>query len=173
MIPGRRMLMDAEGVAPGVTKITLRGRLDANGVQAISPMFERMTRTQRRIVVDLGHVSFIASTGLRTLITAARAVESRKGKMVFLKPDPSVESVLISSGTDTLIPIFQDLPDAIFAVSTAEFDDNDDQPAAGLSFSVQVERSMRGIARVGAWVDELALLLNLPHRTEYALRLCL
>jgi len=32
---------------------------------------------------------------------------------------------------------------------------------------------MTGVRRVGAWVDELAILLNLSGETEYALRLCL
>ena len=170
--PLRRMLIDAEDVAPGVTKVNLRGRLDATAVQAITPMFDRITRAQRQLIVDLSRVSFIASTGLRTLISASRTVAKRNGRMVFLRPDPSVESVLIASGTDVVIPIFQDLVDAICAVGGGTFDD-EDMPGTSLSFSVQVERSMRGVARVGAWVDELAMLLNLAHRTEYALRLCL
>jgi anti-anti-sigma factor len=172
MFPARRLLIDAEGVAPGVTKINLRGRLDATTVQAITPMFDRITRAQHQLIVDLSRVSFIASTGLRTLISASRAVTARHGRLVLLGPEPSVESVLIASGTDAVIPICKDLVDAICAVSAGEFDD-EDPPGSSLSFSVQVERSMRGLARVGAWVDELAMLLNLAHRTEYALRLCL
>jgi anti-sigma regulatory factor (Ser/Thr protein kinase) len=70
------------------------------------------------------------------------------------------------------VPIFQDLVDAICAVSIGGIDD-DDLPTTSLAFSLQVERSMRGVARVGAWVDELAILLNLSQRAEYALRLCL
>jgi anti-sigma B factor antagonist len=172
MFPARRLLIDAEGVAPGVTKINLRGRLDATAVQAITPTFDRITRAQRQLIVDLSRVSFIASTGLRTLISASRAVTARHGRMVLLRPDPSVESVLIASGTDALIPICKDLVDAICTVGAGEFDD-EDPPGSSLSFAVQVERSMRGLARVGAWVDELAMLLNLAHRMEYALRLCL
>jgi anti-anti-sigma factor len=169
---GPRLLIDTEEVAPGVTKVNLRGRLDANGVQTISATFDRVARTQVRLIVDLSRVSFIASTGLRTLISAARAVESRDGRMVFLGPEASVESVLITSGTDAVVPIFQDLVDAICAISFGGFDD-DDMPTTSLPFSLQVDRSMRGVARVGAWVDELAILLNLTRRTEYALRLCL
>jgi anti-anti-sigma factor len=169
---GPRLLIDTEEVAPGVTKVNLRGRLDANGVQTISATFERVARTQTRLIVDLSRVTFIASTGLRTLISAARGLAARRGRMVFLNPDASVESVLITSGTETLVPIFQDLVDAICAVGTGE-GDFDDLPSTSLTFSLQVDRSMRGVARVGAWVDELAILLNLPQRTEYTLRLCL
>ncbi len=169
---GPRLLIDTEEVAPGVTKVNLRGRLDANGVQTISTTFDRVARTQVQLIVDLSRVSFIASTGLRTLISAARAVASRQGRMVFLGPETSVESVLITSGTDVVVPIFQDLVEAICAVSFGGAD-YDDLPTTSLPFSLQVDRSMRGVARVGAWVDELAILLNLSHRAEYALRLCL
>lgn len=169
---GPRLLIDTEEVAPGVTKVNLRGRLDANGVQTISTTFDRVARTQPQLIVDLSRVTFIASTGLRTLISAARSLASRDGHMVFLGPEASVESVLITSGTDTVVPIFHDLAEAIVAVSLGDSDD-DEFPATSLSFSLQVDRSMRGVARVGAWVDELAILLNLAHRTEYALRLCL
>ena len=169
---GPRLLIDTEEVAPGVTKVNLRGRLDANGVQTISTTFDRVARTQSQLIVDLSRVSFIASTGLRTLISAARSVESRGGRMVFLGPEASVEAVLITSGTNAVVPIFQDMVEAIIAVGAGGGDD-DDFPAATLPFSLQVDRSMRGVARVGAWVDELAILLNLSHRTEYALRLCL
>jgi sigma-B regulation protein RsbU (phosphoserine phosphatase) len=48
--------------------------------------------------------------------------------------------------------------------------DPEDEP---LPFDLNVERSMNGVRRVGAWVDELAILLNLSGETEYALRLCL
>lgn len=169
---GPRLLIDTEEVAPGVTKVNLRGRLDANGVQTISSTFDRVARTQARLIVDLSRVSFIASTGLRTLISAAHALASRDGRMVFLGPEASVESVLITSGTNAVVPIFRDLLEAICAVSTGGGDD-EGLPTSSLPFSLQVDRSMRGVARVGAWVDELAILLNLSHRTEYALRLCL
>jgi anti-anti-sigma factor len=169
---GPRLLIDTEEVAPGVTKVNLRGRLDANAIQTISATFDRVARTQEQLIVDLSRVTFIASTGLRTLISAARAVASREGRMVFLGPEASVESVLITSGTDSVVPIFHDLVEAICAVSIGGMDD-DDMPTSSLPFSLQVDRSMRGVARVGAWVDELSILLNLSHRTEYALRLCL
>ena len=69
---GPRLLIDTEEVAPAITKVNLRGRLDANGVQTISTTFDRVARTQANLIVDLSRVTFIASTGLRTLISAAR-----------------------------------------------------------------------------------------------------
>jgi anti-sigma B factor antagonist len=166
------MLLDTEEVAPGVTKVNLRGRLDAAGARALEGPFSTLARTQYDLLVDLSRVSFIASLGLRVLIAGARALAQHGGRMGVLRPDTAVEAVLISSGTDTLIPVFGDLSDAIRGVCGAHPD------AAGSAdttrtFALQVPRSHQGTAKVGAWVDELASTLTLANRGEYALRLCL
>lgn len=170
--PAQRMLIDAEDVAHRVTKINLRGRLDATAVEAITPMFDRITCARRQLIVDLSRVSFIAPRGRRTLISAWRRVTASNASMVLRRPEPSFEAVLIASGTEALIPICQDLAAALDAVGAGEFAD-DNPPNGSLSFSVDVERSVRGAARAGAWVEELAMAISLARRMEQALRLCL
>lgn len=178
-VPGMRpaqsariLLIDTEEIVSGVTKVNLRGRLDVSGVQSVAATFDRLAQTEGHLVVDLSRVSFIASTGLRTLIAGARNVAARGGRMAFLEPDPAVQSVLISSGTDQVIPVYQSLADAVCAVCTID-GDGEELAAKPLIFSLDAERNRPGIARMGAWVDELCILLNLSQRTEYALRLCL
>lgn len=169
----RILLIDTEEVIPGVTKLNLRGRLDAPGAQLIDHAFARMAGAQERLIVDLSRVSFIASAGLRTLIAGARGLLARQGRMVCLDPDPLVEQVLVRSGIDRLIPVCREIAEAVRLVSVgggAGRGDPEDEP---LLFDLEVDRSMPGIRRVGAWVDELAILLNLSGETEYALRLCL
>lgn len=172
LLSPRIRLIDAEEVAPGVTKVNLRGRLDATGVLAVEHTFAQLAGTQQQLIVDLSRVSFIASTGLRTLIAGAKEIARRGGRMVLLQPDPPVEAVLISSGTDHVIPVFGTLADAICEVCRGAPDD--ELPLArSSSFSLEIERSDKGVARLASWVDELAILLNLSQRTEYSLRLCL
>ncbi|HEX3994978.1 MAG TPA: ATP-binding protein [Acetobacteraceae bacterium] len=169
----RILLIDTEEIIPGVTKLNLRGRLDAPGAQIIDTAFARMARAQERLIVDLSRVSFIASAGLRTLIAGARSLLARQGRMVCLDPDPLVEQVLVRSGVDRLIPVCREISEAVRVVSVgggAGRGDPEDEP---LPFDLEVERTMAGVRRVGAWVDELAILLNLSGETEYALRLCL
>jgi anti-sigma regulatory factor (Ser/Thr protein kinase) len=93
--------------------------------------------------------------------------------MVCLDPDPLVEQVLVRSGVDRLIPVCRDISEAVRQVSIgggAGRGDPEDEP---LPFDLEVDRTMTGVRRAGAWVDELAILLNLSGETEYALRLCL
>jgi anti-sigma B factor antagonist len=169
----RILLIDTEEIISGITKLNLRGRLDAPGAQIIDNAFAAMAGAQERLIVDLSRVSFIASAGLRTLIAGARGLIARQGRMVCLDPDPLVEQVLLRSGVDRLIPVCRELSEAVRIVSVgggAGRGDPEDEP---LPFDLEVDRTMNGVRRVGAWVDELAILLNLSGETEYALRLCL
>jgi anti-anti-sigma factor len=111
------MMLATEEVTPGVTKINLTGRLDIAGAQAIDLHFNALVGSQRAIIVDLAEVAFIASMGLRTLILGARTVASKRGRIVLYRPIPEVENVLVTSGTDTVVPIVHQLDDAIRAVS--------------------------------------------------------
>jgi len=46
-------------------------------------------------------------------------------------------------------------------------------PDTDRSFSLRIERSMRGLATLGGWVDSIVADLHLAPGTDYALRLCL
>jgi anti-sigma B factor antagonist len=111
------MRMTTEEVAPGVTKATLVGRLDITGSQEIELAFNAMAGAHRALIVDLAEVEFIASLGLRLLIVAARTVQRKGGRMILLRPPIEVEAVLLSSGTDNVVPILRNLDEAIHAVS--------------------------------------------------------
>src|SRR5581483_12115098 len=100
------MRMTTEEVAPGVVKATLAGRLDIGGSQEIDLAFNTLAGSQRSLIVDLTQVDFIASLGLRLLIVAARTMQRNGGRMVLLAPPIAVEAVLISSGTDNVVPIW-------------------------------------------------------------------
>lgn len=82
----RILLVDAEEVVAGVTTVNLRGRLDATGVESVDAIFRRLANTQESLVVDLSRVTFIASTGLRTLIAGARSIAARGGRMDSCSP---------------------------------------------------------------------------------------
>ena len=109
--------MEVEELAGGVTKVRLKGRLDVAGAADIDLRFCTIAGAQRAVIVDLSMVKFLASMGLRTLITGAKAIKGKHGKMVVLAPESDVEKVLVSSGTNLLIPIHHDEQAAIAAVT--------------------------------------------------------
>ena len=92
----------------GITKVILSGRLDIEGALKIDNNFNDLAEKKKKVLVDLSGVTFIASLGIRTLITGAKATANNGGKMVLLNPQPNVEGVLRTSRVDTVIPITHD-----------------------------------------------------------------
>jgi anti-sigma B factor antagonist len=64
----------------------------------------------------MSRVSFIASMGMRTLVSGAKATRSKGGRMVLLFPAEIVEKALRTASIDTLIPIFHDMAEAMTVV---------------------------------------------------------
>src|SRR5258708_30212023 len=80
------------------TKITLVGKLDIAGAEAVSLPLATAAGTRRNIVVDMVGVDFIASIGIRHLVMAAKAVARASRKIVLLDPAPLVRDVLLTAG---------------------------------------------------------------------------
>src|SRR5262245_39275039 len=86
-------------------KVTLVGKLDILGAEAIGLPLAAVAGTRGNIVVDMTGVDFIASIGIRHLVMAAKAVARGAGKLVLLSPTPLVTEVLLVSGLEQLLPI--------------------------------------------------------------------
>ncbi len=111
------MNLTTESLPGGVTKVVLDGVLDIPGSQAIDLRFNVIAGANRAVIVDLSAVSFLASIGIRTLLSGAKAIQLKGGKLVLFNPTATVEKVLRVTGVDTLMPIFSDFDAAVRAVS--------------------------------------------------------
>ncbi|MEN8175425.1 MAG: STAS domain-containing protein [Pseudomonadota bacterium] len=108
------MKFESKEIDTDLVEITLVGRLDIQGTQAIDMPFTSVTATRRAgVLVDMSGVNFIASIGIRTLLTNAKALAKHGGKMVLLNPAPMVFDVLTTSGVDHMIPINDDYDSAV------------------------------------------------------------
>lgn len=97
---------------------TLTGRLDIAGAAEIEVPFSAMTHDISVAVVDLSGVSFLASIGIRLLLSNAKALSRRDGHMILFGCDPQVEKVLRSTGVDQLIAIVSTKEDALKQAGT-------------------------------------------------------
>jgi anti-anti-sigma factor len=99
-------------------KVRLAGRLDMLGMEPISLKFTSLTASHgQQVLVDLREVSFLASIGIRSIVSSARALEAKGGRMVLLvAPGSSVEATLTSTGISEVIPIHTDEPEALAAL---------------------------------------------------------
>ena len=101
------MEIAVEELAGGITKINLQGRFDTTGAVVVELPFNKIVTEQRKIIVDLSAVNFLASYGIRVLLVGAKIVKSKGGDLVIVCPDNNVAKVLKTAGMDALIPIHQ------------------------------------------------------------------
>lgn len=89
-----------------VLRVVLRGRLDAAGVEELElPFTATIAGTERHVLVDLAGVSFIASLGLRMLISAARVASRRGRRLVLMRAAPAVEELFETVGMGRVVPL--------------------------------------------------------------------
>ncbi|MCP3967509.1 MAG: STAS domain-containing protein [Lentisphaerae bacterium] len=98
---------------PDADVVSLSGSLDIAGVQEIEMEFTQLAAKNKSLVIEMANVSFIASLGLRMLLSSAKRLDSDGFKMILLNPQESIQNVLTIAGLDSIIPIVDDLDDAI------------------------------------------------------------
>lgn len=92
--------------------LSLTGALDLAGVQKIEKEFLSEATRQKSLIVDISAVSFLASFGMRLLVSAHKSLNRDGKKLILLKPQPTVEKVLLSAGMDNVTSITQDPAEA-------------------------------------------------------------
>ncbi|MGB7265175.1 MAG: STAS domain-containing protein [Terracidiphilus sp.] len=110
------MQISTQEMDGGITKVDLDGRLDIAGASVVDLKMNVIAGSSSKLLVDLQKVSFLGSMGLRSIVLPARAVLGRGGKVVLFAPTEMVESVLKTSGIDSMLPIHHDLGTAIAAL---------------------------------------------------------
>ena len=108
------MSIDFDDSKETLRRITITGRLDIPGTDAIATKFAALASSaERRVIVDLRGVDFLASIGIRAIIGNAKAQQQRGGKLVLLvSGDSTVEKTLEITGIPDLIPMFTDADEA-------------------------------------------------------------
>jgi anti-anti-sigma factor len=101
------MSISYDDVGDDLRRIVITGRLDMPGTDAVAAKLTELTAAPKKaVVVDLTSLRFLASIGISALITSAKAVQRRGGKMVLVvSPGSSVAMSLEATGVDELIPI--------------------------------------------------------------------
>jgi anti-anti-sigma factor len=84
-------------------RIALTGKLDIQGAEIISLPLATLSGAKQNIVIDMSGVNFIASIGIRHLMSATKILSRRGGRLVLLNPTAPVLEVLTMSGITDLI----------------------------------------------------------------------
>ena len=114
------MTMELSDLPGGMVKVTLGGRLDSPGVDLIETRFlGALTPSGKHTAVDLSGVDFIASMGIRMLISTARALGRRGGRFVLFAPQPGVREIFSHVSLSEIIPIYDTEDEAVVAMRSS------------------------------------------------------
>jgi anti-sigma B factor antagonist len=86
-------------------RVVLTGRLDIAGADVIALPLATVSGAKDAVVIDMGGVTFIASIGLRHLVSAAKALAHRGGSLKLVNANPVVVEVITSSGLAQMLPL--------------------------------------------------------------------
>ena len=90
----------------GIVSISIKGRLEADS----SPEAEKVVREvlrgpTTRLLFNLSGLEYLSSAGLRVVLTAAKEMKRRDGKIVLCSLNEFVKEIFEVSGFQSLIPI--------------------------------------------------------------------
>jgi anti-anti-sigma factor len=93
--------------------LQITGRLDASTVSILErALLRALSLGATIIVIDVGEVTYISSSGLRVLLTARRQARERGGDILLCSLSPNVRDVLDMVGFTVLFSIHNTLDDA-------------------------------------------------------------
>ena len=107
------MEMTANELKNGITLIALQGMLDIMGVNQVETKFAGYCSGENaRVLVDMSGVDYMASIGIRLLVTNAKSLRTRNGKMALLSPTTDVFNVLEMTDIPAIIPVYSNFESA-------------------------------------------------------------
>jgi anti-anti-sigma factor len=101
-------------------RVALSGRLDIAGAELVALPLATLAGAKRGLIIDMSGVSFIASIGIRHLVSATKVLSRRSGRLVLLNPSTLVAEVLTTSSLTNLLPIVRSESEAVAALGLSQ-----------------------------------------------------
>jgi anti-sigma B factor antagonist len=88
-----------------IAKVCLVGKIDIAGADVIAIPIATLAGSKRAVIVELSGVTLLSSIGIRHLLSAAKSLSRKGGKVVLVNPTDLVRDILVTSAVDELMPI--------------------------------------------------------------------
>lgn len=94
-----------KSIDDGILTLSVSGKLSATTADDFGHAVEEAINETQRLVLDFQDVSYLASSGLRVLISAQKKLEQKKGSMTILHVNSDLKEVFEITGLDELLDI--------------------------------------------------------------------
>jgi anti-anti-sigma factor len=111
--------MEISPIGERVVRVTIAGRLDTPGVDRIETRFlASLVPGANSAIVNLSDVEFIASMGIRMLVSAARGLKLRNGSLALYGAQAQVTQVLEMVALQQIIAVCSTEAEALAAIGS-------------------------------------------------------
>ena len=112
------MHIEQEAVSDQIYRVAPHGRLDAVTVPPVETAFDQQVAAGHvRLIIDLTHVTYISSSGLRVLLRVRRQTQAAGGDIALYAMNERVAEVFEMIGFSKLFRIFPDAAAAAAALT--------------------------------------------------------
>lgn len=88
------LTIDVAPAGNGYQRVALAGRLDTHTYADLDAQLAPLIDSPiRSLVLDLAHLDYISSAGVRSIFKARKALAGRGGKVVVVNPQPQIQKV--------------------------------------------------------------------------------
>src|SRR5205823_4523124 len=117
--PGARMTVDL-AMRHGIPVLQLVGELDARSTGEVKAALEGIrARSFPRVLLDMEHVTYVDSAGLRTVLEAVKAFATAGRRLELLAPGPAVQHILRITRVADQVTVHGSASDALGQPATA------------------------------------------------------
>ena len=97
-----------------VSVVGINGKLDTGTAPELEThLNEMLTDEKTNILLDFSNLDFIASTGLRVLLSTGKKLKKMDGEIRICSLNDTVQSVFVMSGFSDLFKLYKDQESAI------------------------------------------------------------
>jgi len=119
-MPAPQLKVTEDDVDAATHVLALRGELDVATVRRLAdPLREAIAAGKTALVVDLGELTFLDSTGLMVLLNGLRRVVRQGGNLVIVCTNPTVLRLFDITGTATTFTVVGSRKEALDAARSS------------------------------------------------------
>ncbi|MEX0961923.1 MAG: STAS domain-containing protein [Simkaniaceae bacterium] len=91
----------------GFPLLIIEGRIDANAVVVMeSKLSEFLSKGEKKILIDLGQVAYLSSTGMRLLLSVSKQLKEREGELMLYALKDEVHEIIKMAGFEKILSIY-------------------------------------------------------------------
>ncbi len=98
----------------GADVLNVSGRVDAERAPDLEEAGRRiLEKDYSKLIINLSAVQYLSSAGLCALLNLAKLAKTRQSRLILCGPTPAVRQILKLSGFDKILPISEELSEAL------------------------------------------------------------